>query len=79
MDQVTLYLEGPVLVGYNNINIISTTCMINVDIDECLDNALSSDEPLCDTTQLCVNTNGSYLCVCPPGTVMIESSCIIIG
>ncbi|KAL5468857.1 hypothetical protein EMCRGX_G029980 [Ephydatia muelleri] len=37
-----------------------------VDIDECIDAALSDSE-LCPGSFECLNSIGSYLCVCPPG------------
>ena len=36
------------------------------DIDECIDAALSDSE-LCPGSFECLNSIGSYLCVCPPG------------
>ncbi|XP_003384557.1 PREDICTED: mucin-like protein [Amphimedon queenslandica] len=42
------------------------------DIDECLENALSNEPPLCSDTQMCTNTIGDYECVCPEGTEVIS-------
>ena len=42
-----------------------------IDIDECLENALSNELPLCPDTQMCTNTIGDYECTCPEGTEMI--------
>ena len=40
------------------------------DIDEC------EDEDLCQTGAMCINTNGSFVCVCMEGYSDIEGSCI---
>ena len=39
------------------------------DVNECLDTALMENVTLCAGQQLCENTDGSYTCKCPPGTV----------
>lgn len=57
---------------------------IIIDIDECNpsnDNEAGSGEPtdnepdVCDYNAQCVNTIGSYKCVCDEGYVMIKSKC----
>lgn len=37
------------------------------DINECVEAAMSSQQ-LCNQTQVCINTPGSFMCHCPPGT-----------
>ena len=63
--------DGVICDGMKN---ISMTCMCSamlylhllqhysLDIDECV-----TSLPICGSTGMCVNTNGSFVCVCPPG------------
>ena len=46
----------------------------HADINECVEAALER-LALCREPQLCQNTLGSFSCVCPPGTVMVNSTC----
>ena len=31
---------------------------------------------ICNSTQICINTIGSFVCMCPVGTVLYEGKCI---
>ena len=58
---------------------IITEFISAVDINECVENALSvNDIPLCDDKKMCQNIPGSYQCVCPLGTQLykIKDECI---
>ena len=41
------------------------------DIDECVEGSFT-----CDVNRDCVNTNGSYICVCSPGYVDNGTVCL---
>ena len=47
---------------------------IIVDIDECLQAALSGVN-LCSDQLICSNTNGHYACLCPTGTELAGGVC----
>ena len=53
---VTVFILGPLLLPPKDVN-------------ECLEAALMENVTLCAGQQLCENTDGSYTCKCPPGTV----------
>lgn len=46
---------------------------MSVDIDECIENG-----PLCGAGS-CLNTKGSYRCVCPDGYVLMEGETDCMG
>lgn len=48
--------------------------MFFVDIDECLEAALNS-ENMCDINAQCINKNGSFECPCVPGYEVVNSTC----
>ena len=54
--------------------VIMVLCNIIVDIDECLEAALSSVD-LCDQNSQCVNSDGSFSCICVPGYEEINGTC----
>ena len=49
--------------------------MCSLDINECLI-AVQNGEMICNSTQICINTIGSFVCMCPVGTVLYEGKCI---
>ena len=49
--------------------------MCSLDINECLI-AGQNGEMICNSTQICINTIGSFVCMCPVGTVLYEGKCI---
>jgi len=51
-------------------NVCVCVCVCAADIDECL------DPGSCDTTTTCINTYGSYKCVCAHGYKRWNGACI---
>ena len=51
------------------------TLITPIGINECLI-AAQNGEIICNSTQICINTNGSFVCMCPEGTVLYEGKCI---
>lgn len=45
------------------------------DINECLE-AVVERQVLCQMPQLCQNTLGSFSCICPPGTIVVNNTCV---
>ena len=41
------------------------------DINECL-----QQPQVCPGNQICVNTEGSYDCICPPNSVLVDENCV---
>lgn len=65
------FLHNAVCV-YDVIRLLSF-CYMSVDIDECIENG-----PLCGAGS-CLNTKGSYRCVCPDGYVLMEGETDCMG
>lgn len=51
------------------------TCQINLDIDECLVAALESLVICMHINTQCVNSNGSFECVCVDGYESVDGEC----
>ena len=46
--------------------------IIDIDINECVMAALAGEQ-LCMIPMMCENTNGSFACVCPPGSELFNN------
>ena len=44
------------------------------DVDECLE-AVANQRDLCPANTVCVNTIGSFQCVCVPGYELVDGTC----
>ena len=51
------------------------TCYSLTDINECQQAALNSIVICDDESMLCMDTDGSFMCVCPQGTEFIDGQC----
>ena len=49
-------------------------CSLLTDINECFEAALK-DEELCERNSQCINTEGSFDCVCVSGFVLVNDTC----
>ena len=44
------------------------------DVDECLE-AVANQRDICPANTVCINTIGSFQCVCVPGYELVDGTC----
>ena len=69
--KLVMYKLSPLACLIQFLSILLSTA----DINECLE-AVMERQVLCQMPQLCQNTLGSFSCICPPGTIVVNNTCV---